>query len=65
MPEVKIPVIPEITAPVITRRANLADFFGDDDEPSNSKGYKNNNNGNDDRINKNQQEFGQRKRIKP
>lgn len=55
--------MPEIekTNSSFSRKANLADFF-DGHQDSN----KNNKNRNDsDTVAKNQQEFGQRKRIKP
>ena len=53
------------------RKARLEDFFNEDEEiplPSSSDGSKNNyknNNKERDSIDKNQQEFGHRKRIKP
>ena len=54
-----------------SRKAKLSDFFDDDDDTNNNKNnqnHKNNNNNNyshNDTIAKNQQEFGNRKRIKP
>ncbi len=47
-----------------SRRARLEDFFDETDEkPSKNKYY--NNHSHNDNISKNQQEFGNRKRIKP
>ena len=53
-----------------TRKATLNDFFGDDDiQSNNDKNNKNkqhnNHNQQNQQINKNQQEFGHKKRIKP
>ena len=52
-----------------SRKARLEDFFNDDEEiplPLNSESNKNNyKNNNKESIDKNQQEFGHRKRIKP
>ena len=52
-----------------SRKARLEDFFNDDEEiplPLNSESSKNNyKNNNKESIDKNQQEFGHRKRIKP
>jgi hypothetical protein len=53
-----------------SRKARLEDFFNDDEEiplPSNSEVIKTsyNKNNNKESIDKNQQEFGHRKRIKP
>lgn len=48
-----------------SRKARLQDFL-DSNEEYQEKGNKyNNNNNNKDRVQKNQQEFGQKKRIKP
>ena len=57
------------TTQTFTRRACLADFF-DEDEDKNTQNTKNKHNKNYSHndsiiIAKNQQEFGQRKRIKP
>ena len=54
--------MPEITKSC-SRVARLEDFFGDDITSCNSKYNKNNTQ--NDIIAKNQQEFGNRKRIKP
>lgn len=60
--------MPEIITKTNLRIAKLADFFDDNDDidivHSNSK-YNKNNTQNDVFISKNQQEFGNRKRIKP
>jgi len=48
-----------------SRKARLEDFF-DDDEPINQNNkHKKNHSQNDNTIEKNQQEFGHKKRIKP
>lgn len=56
------------TQPTTSRAARLEDFF-DDSDNINNQSTKNNkynkNNSQNDTITKNQQEFGQRKRIKP
>ena len=49
---------------IVSRKARLSDFL-DIDEESYENGNKYNYNNNNDRIQKNQQEFGQKKRIKP
>ncbi len=53
-----------------SRKAKLSDFFDDTDDINNNKNNQNNKNNNNSRddtntISKNQQEFGNRKRIKP
>ena len=55
-----------------SRKAKLSDFFDDTDDTNNNQNnqnHKNNNNNNShndtNTIAKNQQEFGNRKRIKP
>ena len=51
-----------------SRKARLEDFFDDDEKTSqNNKHNKNNKNysHNDNSVEKNQQEFGHKKRIKP
>jgi hypothetical protein len=48
---------------VISRKARLSDFLDNVDDPNHMKKYNSKNN--NDSIQKNQKEFGQRKRIKP
>jgi hypothetical protein len=50
-----------------SRKASLADFFDGQDptQDSNSNNKNNKNRSDADTVAKNQQEFGQRKRIKP
>ena len=48
---------------VISRKARLSDFLDNVDDPNDMKKYNSKNN--NDSIQKNQKEFGQRKRIKP
>jgi len=51
---------------IVSRKARLSDFLDIDEESyENGNKYNNNYNNNNDRIQKNQQEFGQKKRIKP
>ena len=47
------------------RTACISDFFDDDDNQNIKNKYNKNNLYNNDTIAKNQQEFGNRKRIKP
>ena len=53
----------------MSRKACLSDFLDDNDDPTDRGTYKNMNdkskNQNNDSIQKNQKEFGHRKRIKP
>jgi len=53
----------------MSRKACLSDFLDDNDDPIDKGTYKNKNdkrkNQNNDSIQKNQKEFGHRKRIKP
>lgn len=53
----------------MSRKACLSDFLDDNDAPTDRGTYKNKNdkskNQNNDSIQKNQKEFGHRKRIKP
>jgi len=49
--------------PVVSRKLRLEDFLDDDDQqtPQYNKQYSRN----DEKVAKNQQEYGQKKRIKP
>ena len=58
-----MPEIPTTSTQPFSRKACLSDFFDDDDTNTKNK-YKNHSQ-NDMCIEKNQQEFGNRKRIKP
>lgn len=55
--------------PILSRKACLSDFFDDNDDTTDTGTYKNKNDKskykNNDSIQKNQKEFGHRKRIKP
>ena len=53
------------TNQIFSRPARLSDFFDGDYDTSNKNKYNNNYSHKNDSIAKNQQEFGQRKRIKP
>jgi hypothetical protein len=48
-----------------SRKATLEDFFDDDEKPSQNNKHNKNQSRNDNNIEKNQQEFGHKKRIKP
>ena len=66
MSEVPIIISMPDETPKIYRRACLADFFDEDDVPSENANNKYDKNySRNDNISKNQQEFGHRKRIKP
>jgi hypothetical protein len=56
--------MPKTSEPqVVSRKLRLKDFLDDDDQqtPQNNKQYSRN----DEKVAKNQQEYGQKKRIKP
>jgi len=56
--------MPKTSEPqVVSRKLRLEDFLDDDDQqtPQNNKQYSRN----DEKVAKNQQEYGQKKRIKP
>lgn len=59
--------MPEIPTNTFSRPARLEDFFDDDDANNCDQNKYNKNNSYNDKNNipKNQQEFGNRKRIKP
>jgi hypothetical protein len=57
---------PETTPKTFSRRARLEDFFDkDDDKPIKQKYNENQSRNDSNTISKNQQEFGNKKRIKP
>jgi hypothetical protein len=48
-----------------SRKARLEDFFDNDEKPSQNNKHNKNHSHNDNNVEKNQQEFGHKKRIKP
>jgi hypothetical protein len=58
--------MPEQSSKSYSRKAKLEDFFDDDDKPAPKIKHEKTHTHNDtDTIEKNQQEYGNRKRIKP
>ena len=58
--------IPESTPKTFSRRARLEDFFDENDDKQIKHKYNENHSHNDNNyMEKNQQEFGHKKRIKP
>jgi len=49
----------------LSRKARLEDFLDNDEITSHSNKYNKNHSNNDNNVEKNQQEFGHKKRIKP